>query len=180
MKFLETDIVGVFLIEPDPVVDERGWFARIRCEEEFAARGLDARFVQTSLSRTERRGTLRGMHFQIPPKEEVKLVRCQLGSIFDVALDLRPDSATHLHHFSVELSADNYRMLYVPRGCAHGFQTLESPSEVVYEISEYYSPDHGRGVRWNDPAFGIPWPIQDPILHPRDRGYPDYHPGVVG
>ena len=168
------------MVEPIPAEDGRGWFARIRCEDEFARRGLEARFVQTSLSFNRHRGVLRGMHFQVAPREEVKLVRSVRGAIHDVVVDLRPDSPTFTKHFSAVLSQENRRAMYVPPGFAHGFQALEDGSEVLYEISQAYSPEHARGVRWDDPAFGIAWPVPEPILLERDRDYPDFSRGVLG
>jgi dTDP-4-dehydrorhamnose 3,5-epimerase len=151
----------------------------MRCEEEFSRMGLEPRFLQTSLSFNKHRGVLRGMHFQVSPKREVKLVRCVRGSIHDVVIDLRPESPSFAQPFSVVLSGENRRSLYVPKGFAHGFQALEDATEVLYEISETYSPQHARGVRWNDPAFGISWPVDDPILLDRDRSYPDFHEGLL-
>jgi dTDP-4-dehydrorhamnose 3,5-epimerase len=174
LQFVETPLGGAWIIEPNPVEDERGWFARIRCEEEFKNRGLERRFVQSSLSFNRRRGVLRGLHFQVAPHQEVKLVRCVRGAIHDVIVDLRRDSPTFTQHFAAVLSGENRRAMYVPRGFAHGFQALEEATEVLYEISEPYSPKHARGVRWDDPVFGITWPIPDPILLDRDRRYPDF------
>jgi dTDP-4-dehydrorhamnose 3,5-epimerase len=176
MKFREAGLAGAWIVEPERFKDERGWFARVRCGEEFAAHGLEPRFVQTSLSFSRYRGVLRGMHFQAPPREEVKLVRCVRGAVYDVIIDLRPDSPTFLEHFAVQLNSHEGLALYVPKGCAHGFQALEDRSEVLYEISEFYSPDHSRGVRWNDPAFAVEWPVPDPIMLERDRSYPDFRP----
>ncbi|HXQ28116.1 MAG TPA: dTDP-4-dehydrorhamnose 3,5-epimerase [Gemmatimonadales bacterium] len=174
MIFHETALPGAYVIEPERREDERGFFARVWCEREFAAHGLETRIAQCSISLTTRRGTLRGMHYQRPPHEEVKIVRCTRGGIHDVIIDLRPDSATFLQHFAVALTAENRGSLYVPRGFAHGFQTLEDDTEVSYQISAFYVPDAARGVRWDDPAFGIAWPIADPILLDRDRSYPDF------
>jgi dTDP-4-dehydrorhamnose 3,5-epimerase len=179
MKFRETSLPGAWLIEPETAADERGWFARIRCEEEFSRNGLEPRFLQTSLSFNHRRGILRGMHFQVPPRAEVKLVRCLRGSIHDVIIDIRPDSDAFSQHFAVELTEGNGLGLYVPRGFAHGFQVLEDKTVVLYEISEVHSPDHSRGFRWNDPAFGVSWPVRNPIMLPRDRDYPDFHIGLL-
>jgi dTDP-4-dehydrorhamnose 3,5-epimerase len=174
MIFRETPLPGCWIIEPETSVDDRGWFARIRCDQEFADRGLETRFVQSSLSFSRYRGILRGMHFQVPPRREVKLIRCIHGAIHDVVIDLRPDSSTFLRHLSVQLTSKNRHALYVPRGFAHGFQTLEDESEVLYEMSEFFSPDHSRGVRWDDPTFAILWPIANPIMLDRDRSYPDF------
>jgi dTDP-4-dehydrorhamnose 3,5-epimerase len=173
MIFTETALPGAYLIDPEPHHDERGFFARVWCEREMAEHGLAQRLVQCSISYTLRRGTLRGMHFQAAPCAETKLVRCTRGAVHDVIIDLRPGSATFLQHVAVALSAENRRALYVPEGFAHGFQTLEDGTEVTYQMSEIFSPEHARGVRWSDPAFGIQWPIADPILHPRDASYPD-------
>jgi dTDP-4-dehydrorhamnose 3,5-epimerase len=177
MIFRPTPVAGAYVIEPQPHVDERGSFARVWCQHELEAQGLSTRIAQCNVSSNRSRGILRGLHYQAAPHEEVKLVRCTAGAIYDVALDLRPDSPTYLRHAAVELSAENHLTLYIPQGCAHGFQTLQDDSEVFYQMSEFYAPGHGRGVRWNDPAFGIAWPIADPIMIDRDRDYPDY---VVG
>ncbi|HUN56715.1 MAG TPA: dTDP-4-dehydrorhamnose 3,5-epimerase [Candidatus Binataceae bacterium] len=176
MKFVETELPGAFVIEPEPLRDPRGFFARTFCAHEFAGRGLDPRIVQCSVSFNHRHGTLRGMHYQSAPFEETKLVRCTAGSIYDVILDLRHSSPTFRRWIAVNLSAANRRMLYVPAGMAHGFQTLEDASEVFYQISQPYSPEHARGVRWNDPIFAITWPLADPALSERDRTYPDFAP----
>jgi dTDP-4-dehydrorhamnose 3,5-epimerase len=170
----ETPLAGAYLIDPEPVEDERGFFARAWCRRELEALGLETRVAQCSLSYNRRRGTLRGMHYQAAPFEEVKVVRCVRGRIFDAIVDLRAGSPTFGRHFAVELSAEERRALYVPRGCAHGFQALEDASEVYYQISEFHAPDHARGVRWNDPAFGIRWPIPEPVLLGRDAAYPDF------
>jgi len=179
MRFRETPLSGAWVVEPEQAGDARGWFARIRCEKEFAERGLEGRAVQVSLSHNRNRGVLRGMHFQLPPSAETKLVRCVGGAIHDVIIDLRPESETFKGHFSIQLSAENHLALYVPRGFAHGFQALEDETQVLYEMSEYYAPELGRGVRWDDPAFGIDWPVPDPIMVDRDREYPDFDPEVL-
>lgn len=171
-----TAVQGVHEIRLEPHLDDRGSFARIFCRREFEAAGLEGEMVQSSLSETRRRGTLRGLHYQAAPSREAKVVRCLRGAIFDVALDLRPDSATYLRHHGAELSEQNGRALYIPHGCAHGFQTLEDDTLVLYFMMDYYRPELGRGVRWDDPAFGIRWPIEDPILTGRDRDYPDFRP----
>ena len=176
MHFEATELPGVFLIGLAPVRDSRGWFARTYCEREFAEHGLDGRFVQCNLSHNASRGTLRGMHFQRDPRSEIKLVRCLRGSIHDVVIDLRKDSPTYLRWIGVELSAGNGLALYVPGGFAHGFQTLEDDTEIWYQMGEFYTPELSDGVRWDDPAFGIRWPIADPILSDKDRSYPDYVP----
>ena len=173
MRFLETGLAGAWLIEPEPAEDERGLFARTYCERELAGRGIRARFVQCSTSFNRRANTLRGMHYQAEPAAEEKIVRCTRGAIHDVIADLRAGSPTRLKWFAAELTADNRRALYVPRGFAHGFKTLADASEIFYQISEFYDPAAARGVRWNDPALGIRWPGGEPILSERDRGYPD-------
>jgi dTDP-4-dehydrorhamnose 3,5-epimerase len=176
VRFEETALAGVFVIGLSPVADPRGWFARTYCEREFAEHGLDGRFVQCNLSHNTVRGTLRGMHFQRDPRPEIKLVRCIRGSIHDVVVDLRTDSPTYLRSIAVELSEQNGLALYVPAGFAHGFQTLEDNTDVWYQMGEFYVPELAGGVRWDDPAFGIAWPIADPILSDKDRSYPDYTP----
>jgi dTDP-4-dehydrorhamnose 3,5-epimerase len=177
MILRETSVAGAFIVEPEPHADERGFFARTWCAGEFAARGLAARFVQASVSYNRHRGTLRGLHYQVAPHAEAKLVRCTRGAIFDVAVDLRPDSATYRRHTAVVLDADNRLALYVPEGCAHGFQTLADDTEVLYQMSAAHAPQAARGVRWNDPAFAIPWPPADRIIAERDRRYADFVDG---
>lgn len=172
MIFKELPLAGAFLIEPERIGDERGFFARTWCREEFEARGLSAEIVQCNLSFNKKKGTLRGMHYQAPPHEEVKIVRCTMGAIYDVIIDLRPGSPTRRKRAALELTAENHIMLYVPKGFAHGFQTLEDNTEVFYQMSEYYHPESARGVRWDDPVFGIRWPQANPILSDRDRSHP--------
>ncbi len=174
MKFLPLKQRGAFVIEPEPIVDERGFFARTFCCEEFTAYGLHPNLVQCNVSFNKRKGTLRGMHYQVPPYEEAKLVRCTMGAIFDVVIDLRPDSPTFKQWAAVELTAKNLKMLYIPENFAHGFQTLEKNSEVFYQMSEFYHPECARGVRWDDPAFGIAWPLAQSFMSEKDRGYPDF------
>ena len=178
MIFTETPLRGAFVIALEPARDERGFFARSWCQREFEARGLDARIAQCSVSFNERAGTLRGLHYQAAPFDEIKIVRCTSGAVFDVIVDLRPDSPTLARHFHVLLSAANRRMLYVPRGFAHGFQTLEDATEIQYQISEFHQPASAGGVRWNDPAFEIRWPAAEHrIMTERDRTFPDFvHP----
>ncbi len=176
MIFQPTVIPGAFLVDLERFEDERGFFARTFCREEFAARGFETHVAQSSLSFNPRRGTLRGMHYQAPPHEEAKLVRCVRGAIHDVIVDLRPDSPAFTSHFAAVLSAENRSALYIPRGCAHGFLTLEDESEVHYQISTPYHPESARGVRWNDPAFGIPWPAEPLVIAERDRSYADFGP----
>jgi dTDP-4-dehydrorhamnose 3,5-epimerase len=176
MRFLETPLAGARVIEIVPHADPRGFFARTFCRDELVAAGLPGEFMQASVSYNLRRGTLRGMHFQAAPHEEPKLVRCTRGALHDVIIDLRPGSATRCRWFGVELSAENRRTLYVPPGFAHGFQTLVDDTEILYQMAEPYMPGLARGVRWNDPAFGIAWPIADPFMSERDAVYPDYRP----
>jgi dTDP-4-dehydrorhamnose 3,5-epimerase len=163
------------LIEPERFADERGFFARVWSEAEFAAGGISVRFVESNLSFSSRRGTLRGMHFQTAPFAQAKLVRCTRGSIYDVGVDLRPESPTFRQWVGAELSADNRRMLYLPGEFAHGFQTLEDDTEVFYQVSAVYAPDNYGGVRWDDPAFRIEWPhVEERVIIARDREYPDF------
>lgn len=174
MIFSETDLPGVWVVDPERHEDERGFFARSWCQREFAQRGLETRLVQCNISFNKRRGTLRGMHYQAAPYQEVKLIRCTRGAIHDVLIDLRPTSPTFRRHIAVVLDCESRRMLYVPEGLAHGFQTLEDDTEVFYQMSEFYAPDHARGVRWNDPAFGIRWPEAERTISERDQHYPDF------
>lgn len=176
MRFVPAPLAGVFVIEQERHADERGWFARTWCADELLARGLEARVAQSSVSFNHRKGTLRGMHYQAPPHAEVKIVRCTRGALFDVALDLRPESATFRRWFGAELTEDDGRALYIPRGFAHGFLTLADATEVHYEISERYQPQAARGVRYDDPLFGIRWPAPVEVIAARDRGYPDATP----
>lgn len=174
MIFTETKLKGAFLIEPERFEDKRGFFARTWCQREFLAHGLNPRLVQSSISFNKKKGTLRGMHYQVAPYEEVKLVRCTKGAIYDVVIDLRPESPTFKHYAAVVLTTDNRKMLYIPERCAHGFQTLEDDTEVFYQMSEFYEPTCARGVRWDDPVFAIEWPPADRIIIERDRNYPDF------
>jgi len=176
MRFRPTPLPGVVVVEPEPMADERGLFARTFCAGEFEAAGLEPELVQCSLSFNPRRGTLRGLHYQVAPFAEDKLVRCTRGRIWDVALDLRPESPSYLRHFALELSAENRLQLYLPPQVAHGFLTLEEASEVFYQMSVPYAPEAARGVRFDDPAFAIPWPEPVVLVSPRDRGYPDFQP----
>lgn len=178
MIFTPTTIPGCWLLAPERIADTRGFFARTFCEEEFAARGLHTRWVQHSVSFNAQAGTLRGMHYQAAPHAEIKLVRCTQGAIYDVALDLRPESPTHQKWTAVELSADNGRQLYIPEGCAHGFISLSGAAEVSYLLSVVYDVKSARGVRWNDPAFAIQWPLQPSLLSDRDAQWP-YWPAKV-
>ena len=177
MTFTETAIAGVVLVDPDVFEDERGEFVRAWMPSEFEARGLESRVAQGSMALTKERGAIRGLHFQAAPFEEAKVIRVIRGAVFDVAVDLRPDSPTYLGWVGFELTAANRRIMYIPPGCAHGYQTLEPDSEVFYFVSAGYSPPHQRGVRWNDPAFAIAWPLGTPSrINERDATYPDYEP----
>ena len=172
MKFQESPLAGAYTIEMDRLEDERGFFARSYSAEEFAARGLPAAMPQSSVSFNARRGTLRGLHYQAEPHAEDKLVRCTAGAIYDVIVDLRPDSPSARRWFGVELSAANHRSLFVPKGLAHGFMTLLDDTEVLYMISVPYAPGFERGLRWNDPAIGISWPTAPSVVSARDAAYP--------
>lgn len=174
MEFLKTKLPGVFEIHIEAKPDGRGFFARTWCQEEFQAQGLAGKLVQCSLSFNNRKGTLRGMHYQVPPHEETKLIRCTQGAIYDVVLDLRPKSPAFKDWVAVELTAEMRNMIYVPEGCAHGFLTLEDLSEVTYQMSEFQHAGSARGVRWDDPAFQIKWPAKVEVISERDRTYPDF------
>jgi dTDP-4-dehydrorhamnose 3,5-epimerase len=179
VKLRETELPGAFVVELEPLRDERGWFARTYDAEAFAALGLDARVSQCNTSFNERAGTLRGLHYQAEPHGEGKLVRCTRGAVFDVFVDLRPDSPTFCRWQGFELRADGVVSLFIPAGFAHGFQTLEDGSEVHYQMGAPYVPGTGRGVRWDDPAFGIEWPEPPPggrVISERDATYPDFEP----
>jgi dTDP-4-dehydrorhamnose 3,5-epimerase len=171
MKFSETKLKGVFEIDLEPMSDERGFFARSWCRTEFETHGLNPNLAQCNISFNARKGTLRGMHYQEAPYGECKLVRCTRGALYDVAVDLRPESPTFRNWISTILSAGNRRALFIPEGCAHGFQTLEDDTEVFYQMSEFYKPGLGRGVRWDDPAFRIQWPLEVQVVSGRDQGY---------
>ena len=175
MVFAETAISGAYLVDLDPVSDERGFFARTWCAREFGQRGLVTAIAQCSLSYNKTKFTLRGMHYQIPPSAETKLVRCVSGAIYDVILDLRPPSASFKRWVAVELTSGNRRALYVPPGVAHGFMTVRDEGELLYQISEFYSPAESRGVRWDDPSFAIQWPAAAPaLISNRDLSYPPF------
>ncbi len=179
MIFTPSKVHGAWIVDLDRRTDERGSFARAWCQREFAAHGLDATLAQINVSHNIHRGTLRGMHFQAAPYAETKIVSCTRGAIYDVALDLREDSPTYLQWDAVELTADNRRMFYLPEGCAHGFQTLTDDSEVLYFMSEFYAPGYGRGVRHDDPAFAIEWPLHITCLSEADRSWPAYEPACL-
>jgi dTDP-4-dehydrorhamnose 3,5-epimerase len=175
MKFTETPLGNAFVIDPERFEDERGFFAQSWSQREFAERGLNGNIVECNISFNIKKGTLRGLHFQDAPHAQAKLVRCTSGKIYDVIVDLRETSPTFKHWFGVELTADNRRLLYVPEGFAHGFQTLQASSEVFYQMSDYYAPESAGGVRWDDPAFGIEWPsVSERIINVRDQQYPDF------
>ena len=174
MKFYPTALSGAYLIEPDPVQDERGFFARTFCTKEFRESGLSPNLEQCNVSFNTKKGTLRGMHYQSEPHGEIKLVRCTMGSIYDVIIDLRPHSPTFKQWIAIELSAKNRKMLYIPEGFAHGFQTLEDNAEVFYQMSTFYVPSAARGVRWNDPTFAIDWPHDERIISQKDQQYPKF------
>jgi dTDP-4-dehydrorhamnose 3,5-epimerase len=174
MIFKETEIPGAYTVGLEKRADDRGFFARGWCWQEFGDRGLDNHLVQMNISFNRHRYTLRGFHYQTAPYEEDKLLRCVRGAVHDVMIDLRPDSLTYMQHISIELSAANYRMLLVPKGCANAFLTLEDDTEVTYLVSEFYTPAAERGVRWNDPAFGISWPAEPAIISDKDRSWSNF------
>jgi dTDP-4-dehydrorhamnose 3,5-epimerase len=174
MNFTEIKLKDAYTIEIEKLKDNRGFFARAWCEKEFAAHGLTPVVHQANVSFNFKKGTLRGMHYQIAPYGEAKTVRCTRGRIFDVIIDLRKDSSTHMQWFGVELTADNYKMLYVPENFAHGFQTLEDNTEVTYNVSQFYTPGSERGIRWNDPMFNLEWPIEVQVISDKDKNWPDY------
>jgi dTDP-4-dehydrorhamnose 3,5-epimerase len=174
MIFHRMKLPGVVEIELDLHRDERGFFARSWCQNEFEAEGLNPKTVQCNVSFNEKKGTLRGMHYQAAPHAEAKLVRCTRGAIYDVVIDLRPESPSFKRWVGVELTSDNRRMLYIPEGCAHGFLTLEDQTEVFYQMSEFYHPKLARGVRWDDPTFQIVWPVKVEVISERDGTYPDF------
>jgi len=175
MIFEETKLKGTYIIEAEQLEDERGFFARSFCQKEFKKHGLNLHIVQSNISHNKKKGTLRGMHYQIAPYEEAKLVSCTRGVIYDVIIDLRPDSPTYCQWFAAELSSENCKMFYIPEGFAHGFQTLNDSSTVFYQMSASYQPEYARGVRWDDPAFGIKWPIRPAIISDKDKNIPDYN-----
>lgn len=174
MIFTETRLKGSYIVDLNPIEDERGFFARSWCRKEFESHGLNSDIAQCNLSFNHRKGTIRGMHFQVEPYREVKLVKCTRGAIFDVIIDLRTDSGTFKSWIGVELSSENRRMLYVPKGFAHGYQALEENTEVFYQVSQFYQPQVERGYRWNDPAFLIKWPLDVTCISSKDSSYPDF------
>jgi dTDP-4-dehydrorhamnose 3,5-epimerase len=177
MRFTPTQLKGAFIIDPQRLEDERGFFARSWCHKEASVYGLSPNWVQCNISFNKKEGTLRGMHYQARPCAEAKLVRCTMGAIYDVIIDLRSESATFKQWTAVALTAENRRMLYIPERFAHGFLTLADNTEVFYQMSEFYAPAHARGLRWNDPTFAIDWPGTPRVMSDQDRNYPDFRPG---
>lgn len=174
MRFIQTHLPGSFIIEPEFREDHRGYFARVFCEIEFDSQKLETNFIQCNISYNKKKGTLRGMHYQIEPYAEVKVIQCTSGSIYDTIIDLRPNSPTYTRCFSIELGASDKKMVYVPQGFAHGYQALEDNTEVLYYVSAIYKPESERGIRWNDPQLRLLWPIENPILSDKDQKYPDF------
>ncbi len=172
MKLKSTKFKNLFIIEIEPIEDNRGFFARVWDEKIFRENGLNYNFVQNSISHNLKKGTLRGMHYQIKPNEEAKLVNCIKGKIFDVVIDLRPDSKTYLQKFEIELDSKDNKSLFIPEGFAHGFQTLDDNTDIYYQISQFFKPEYSRGILWNDPLFNINWPDPNPILSKKDQAYP--------
>jgi len=174
MKFTETKLKGAFIVELEKLSDDRGFFARSWCEKEFEARGLNSRVVQTNVSFNRKKATLRGLHYQIAPHQESKLIRCTRGAIYDVIIDLRPASPTYKQWMGVELTADNYRLFFVPEDFAHGFITLADNTEITYQVSQLYTPGSEKGIRFDDPAFNIQWPLEVKVISDKDRTWPDF------
>ena len=176
MKFTETPLKGAYTIDLEKKGDDRGFFARFFCKNELAEQGLNNEIVQINNSLSQHKGTLRGMHYQLPPYEEDKIVRCLHGSLYDVIIDLRQDSPTFGRWFGEELTEENRKMMYVPKGFAHGLVTLQPDTEILYLVTQYYAPDYERGIRWNDPKFNIQWPIEPVEISEKDRNHPDFDP----
>ena len=174
MKFTETKLKGAFVVEIEKLTDDRGFFARSWCRKEFEAHGLTSRVVQANVSFNHSRGTLRGLHYQIAPHQECKLIRCTQGAIYDVIIDLRAESPTYKQWVAVDLTADNYRMLFVPEDFAHGFITLTDNTEITYQVSQFYTPGSEKGIRFDDPTVNIQWPIEVSVISDKDRGWPDF------
>jgi dTDP-4-dehydrorhamnose 3,5-epimerase len=175
MKFSPVNVEGAFVVELSPIVDDRGFFARAYCEREFLDNGINVRMVQENMSYNRQRGILRGLHWQASPHEEAKFVRCIKGSIFDVVVDVRPDSATYKQWYGIDLTSTGRQALFIPGGCAHGYQVLEDDTELLYKVSAPYMQEAERGARWNDPAFGIEWPIKEGlILSSKDKDWDDF------
>jgi dTDP-4-dehydrorhamnose 3,5-epimerase len=179
MIFTETTLQGAYIIDLEKKEDERGFYARGFCRNEFESMNLKSDIAQANIIYTKEMATLRGLHLQLPPYEETKLVRCTKGSIFDVIIDLRPGSVTYMKHFGIDLTADNFKMVYVPEGFAHGYLTLENDTHVAYHVTEFYTPGFEKGIRWNDPAFNIEWPLQPQIISAKDKSFPDYVSGIL-
>jgi dTDP-4-dehydrorhamnose 3,5-epimerase len=179
MNFTETKLKGAYIIDVKKLEDERGFFGRSYCQREFEKYGLNTHIVQANISYNKYKGTLRGLHMQVAPYEETKLVRCTRGAIYDVIVDMRKDSETFKQWIGVELTADNYRMLYVPEGFAHSFITLQDDTEVTYQVTQFYTAEAERGYRWDDPAFNIQWPIQPVIISERDKSHPFFQKEAV-
>jgi len=174
MIFTETKLKGAFILELKKIEDERGFFARAFCQREMEEHGIHVQVVQTNISFNPKKGTLRGMHYQVAPYRESKLVRCTKGAIYDVIVDLRANSETYMQWVGVELTADNYKMLFVPEGFAHGYLTLQNDTEVIYQVSEFYAPGAEQGIRWDDPAFKIEWPLDPVLISEKDKAHPDF------
>lgn len=174
MKFTETRLKDAFIIDLDKFEDDRGFFARSWCKKEIDEHGLNSNVVQVNVSNNRKKGTLRGMHYQVSPYEETKLIRCTKGALYDVIIDLRPDSETYKQWIGVELTAGNYKSLYVPEGFGHGFQTLEDDTEATYQVTEFYTPGAEAGIRYNDPQFAIDWPMEIAVISDKDRNWPDF------
>jgi dTDP-4-dehydrorhamnose 3,5-epimerase len=173
----ETKLKGAFTVEMEPIRDNRGFFARAWCQREFEACGMITHFVQANVTFSPSRGTIRGLHYQVAPHQEIKLVRCTRGATWDVIIDLRPESAAYLQWLAIELTSDNHRMIYIPAGFAHGYQILMDDTEVFYQVGQFYAPGYERGIRWDDPAFGIEWPLtENLILSEKDKSWPNYSP----
>lgn len=171
MQFTQTRLNGAYIIDIEPINDDRGFFARSWCEKEFSEKDLPYRIAQCNISYNKEKGTLRGLHFQGHPFEEDKIIRCINGSLFDVIVDIRPNSKTYLEWFGIELSSENKRSMFIPKGFAHGFQTLDDETEVLYQISEFYKPSHSMGIKFDDPKIGVVWPLSSPIISEKDRSY---------
>jgi len=180
MEFTETPIAGAYLIDVRRIGDERGFFGRLWCQKEMAAMGLATHICQSNIGVSTSAGTLRGLHFQKPPHQEVKIIRCPRGAVYDVIVDLRPESPSYLRWYAAELTAENARMLYIPEGCATGYQTLVDDSEICYHTTKFYHPESASGVRYNDPAFAIDWPLEITAISENDKNWPDYQPTTEG
>lgn len=178
MIFTETKLKGVQILKPEKLADERGFFARSFDSEIFKEKGLNPNVRQCNMSYNKKKGTLRGMHFQLPPYQEAKYLRCIRGKIYDVVVDLRQKSETYKQWISVELSAENYKMIYVPEGCVNGFQALTDEVELSYQVSQEYKPEYERGLRWNDPAFNIEWPLEPTVMSEKDKSWPPFKDGL--